>query len=85
MVKKLLTLDNRERNTIVKMLKRGILDFNPTGDFFYYTKDETRYKLEGEQTSEEEFEDDDDEENKSDAASEDGAEVMSADSNDVCE
>jgi hypothetical protein len=28
MVKKLLTLDNRERNTIVKMLKRGILDFN---------------------------------------------------------
>ena len=49
MVKKLLTLGNKERNTIVKMLKRGILDFEPTKDEFYYTKDGKTYELEEEE------------------------------------
>ena len=84
MVKKLLTLDNCERNTVVKMLKRGILDFNPEGDYFYYTKDEKKYKLESyDESSEDEFEDDDaSEERKSDAGSDDD-ECLSSDSNDV--
>ena len=51
MVKKLLKLGNKERNTIVKMLKRGILDFEPAKDEFFYTKDGKPYQLEEEEGS----------------------------------
>jgi len=39
MIRKLLALDQQEKNKVVKLLKKRILDFEPENNQFYYIKD----------------------------------------------
>jgi hypothetical protein len=68
MLKKLLDLGQIEKNKVVKLLKKGILDFEPDLNQFYYVADDSHYKVEGE--SSDDFDENDDPEAWEDDAAE---------------